>query len=61
MKPKRQKKSRGETPQGIALFLIFTFAVCADSLMDIMRPLGFVVLAAVLFGGAWYMTWRGYK
>ena len=47
--------------QGIALFLIFTFAVCADSLMDIMHPLGFVVLAAVLFGGAWYMTWRGYK
>ena len=58
---KKQKRSKGETLQGIALVVILAIAICADGLMNIMRPLGFVVLAAVLLGGAWYMAWRGYK
>ncbi len=35
---------------GVAMFLIFGFALCADSLMDVYGPLGFLLRGGVCIG-----------
>ena len=58
MKPKRQKKSRSETSQGMGFMLILLFCVCADGLIDKLSPVVFCAAALTILLVAFWMIAR---